>query len=235
MRRYRLLLAAAVAALSCGVAAPASAQWAVVDVEAILRAETQIQHAITQIEQLKAQVTNQAAMLRSLKTDVTGPISQITGQATQILQQAKGLGYGAQDITTQLKSLYSIAPGATFADTQSAYAAWSAENASTLEQALNLQNQIARGQSTTSSQVAAAVAASQGAPGQTAAIQATNQLLATVSAQLTQLQTLMITQARAEQTLLAQAQASRAAGEADSARAWTYTPPASRVSNPGKL
>ena len=45
--------------------------------------------------------------------------------------------------------------------------------------------------------------------------QATNQLLATMTGQLTQLQNLLITQARAEQTLAAQMQASQAAGAAD--------------------
>jgi P-type conjugative transfer protein TrbJ len=98
-----------------------------------------------------------------------------------------------------------------------------------------MQNRIAQGQPVTTSQVTSAVGASQGAAGQTSAIQATNQLLATVTAQLTQLQALLITQARAEQTLAAQAQASQAAGAADSQRFWTTTPPASRVQNPGQL
>jgi P-type conjugative transfer protein TrbJ len=98
-----------------------------------------------------------------------------------------------------------------------------------------MQNLIAQNQPTTTSQVQAAVAASQGAAGQTSAIQATNQLLATVSAQLTQLQNLLITQARAEQVLAAQAQASQAAGAADSQRFWSVTAPSSRVQNPGTL
>ena len=59
--------------------------------------------------------------------------------------------------------------------------------------------------------------------------------MATVTGQLTQLQNLLITQARAEQMLAAQTQASQAAGAADSQRFWAVTPPASRVQNPGKL
>ena len=98
-----------------------------------------------------------------------------------------------------------------------------------------MQNQIARGQPTTAAQVAQAVQASQGAAGQTAAIQATNQLLATVSAQLTQLQNLLITQARAEQTLAAQAQATQAAANADRQRFWNVSQPTSRLSDPGHL
>ena len=196
----------------------------------------QIANQIEQINHLKSQLSNQALMLQSLKTDITGPIAQITGQATQLLQQAKGLGYGAQSIGEQFKSLYPTSmAGMSLADTQTSLQSWRNTNAESLQQALDLQNQIAQGQTTTAAQVASVVGASQSAPGQTAAIQATNQLLATVSGQLTQLQNLMITQARAEQTLAAQAAASQAAGAADSQRFWSVTAPASRVNNPGSL
>lgn len=235
----------AVAALSLSLlsSAPAHAQLIVHDpttyVQALATAQNaaqQVSHALTQIQQLKDQLTNQALMLQSMKTDITGPIAQITGQATQLLQQAQGLGYSAQSIAQQFSSLYPTSmAGATLADTQSSLTSWRDTNAKALQQALDMQNQIARGQTTTATQVASAVSASQSAPGQTAAIQATNQLLATVSGQLTQLQNLMITQARAEQTLAAQAAASQAAGAADSQRFWSTPAPASRVSNPGSL
>lgn len=243
MHSYRRTLSVAVAALACVVAAPASAQFTVFDptnyAQTLITAKNsieQVSHALTQIQQLQSQLQNQVLMLQGLKTDITGPIAQITGQATAILQQAQGLGYTGQNIAQQFASLYpSSMAGASFASTQASYAAWRQENAGALQQALEMQNRIAQGQPTTAAQVAAAVQASQGAPGQTAALQATNQLLATVSAQLTQLQNLLITQARAEQTLTAQMQAAQAAGQADSTRAWTYTPPPSRVQNPGQL
>jgi P-type conjugative transfer protein TrbJ len=213
-----------------------SAQMAVVDVKAIFQAEQQVSNSLTQIQRLESQLTNQAAMLQKLQTDVTGPIQQIASQATGILQQAQGIGYGAQSTVQQFASLYpSSMAGASLATTQASLTTWRANNAQALQQALAMQNLIAQGQPTTTSQVQAAVAASQGAAGQTSAIQATNQLLATVSAQLTQLQTLLITQARAEQVLAAQAQASQAAGAADSQRFWSVTAPTSRVQNPGTL
>ena len=215
---------------------PAQAQMAVVDVKAILQAEQQVSNELTQIQRLESQLTNQAAMLQKLQTDVTGPITQIASQATGILQQAQGIGYGAQNIAGQYASLYpQTMPGASLATTQASLASWRNNNALAIQQALAMQNLIAQGQPTTTSQVQAAVSASQGAAGQTSAIQATNQLLATVSAQLTQLQNLLITQARAEQVLAAQAQASQATGAADSQRYWNVTAPASRVQNPGTL
>jgi P-type conjugative transfer protein TrbJ len=236
-RRSTLFFAALAAGLL--LAAPplaAQAQVAVVDLRAILQAEQQVSQGLTQIQRLESQLSNQAAMLQHLQTDITGPIAQITGLATAVLQQAQGIGYGAQNIALQYASLYpTTMPGASLASTQASLATWRQNNALALQQALQMQNQIAQGQPTTSAQVASAVSASQGAAGQTAAIQASNQILATVSAQLTQLQNLLITQARAEETLAAQVQGTQAAGAADSQRFWSTTAPASRVQNPGQL
>jgi P-type conjugative transfer protein TrbJ len=214
----------------------AHAQMAVIDIRAILQAQQQLANSLTQIQRLQAQITNQAAMLQKLPTDMTGPVAQIARQATGILQQAQGLGYGSQTIAHQYATTYpSTQPGASLATTQASLATWRRNNALALQQALQVQNSVAQGQPVTSAQVASAVSASQGAAGQTSAIQATNQLLATVTAQLSQLQSLLITQARAEQTLAAQAQASQAAGAADSQRFWATTAPASRVLNADTL
>lgn len=197
---------------------------------------TAISNQLTQIQRLESQLTNQAAMLQKMQTDITGPIQQIASQATGILQQAQGIGYGAQNITSQFASLYPQSmTGASLANTQASLATWRTNNVQAIQDALAMQNLIAQGQPTTTAQVQSAISASQGAAGQTSAIQATNQLLATVTAQLTQLQNLLITQARAEQTLAAQAQASQAAGAADSQRFWAVTAPGSRVANPGSL
>jgi P-type conjugative transfer protein TrbJ len=237
MRKRHILSAVALAtALFAAMPPPASAQMAVIDLRAIAQAEQQVSNELTQIQRLESQLTNQAQMLQRLQTDVTGPITQITSQATGILQQAQGIGFGAQNVAQQYAALYpSTMPGASLATTQASLATWRQNNALALQQAMQMQNKIAQGQPVTTSQVTSAIGASQGAPGQTSAIQATNQLLATVTSQLTQLQALLITQAHAEQTLAAQAQASQAAGAADSQRFWTTTPPASRVQNPGQL
>jgi P-type conjugative transfer protein TrbJ len=215
---------------------PAEAQMAVIDVKAILQAEQQVSQGLTQIQRLEAQLANQAQMLQRLETNVTAPLAQITGQAQSILQQAQGLGYGGQSIAKQFQQLYPTSmSGASFAQTQGALASWRQTTSQTLQQAMTLQNQIVSAQPTTTSAVSSAVTASQGAAGQTAAIQATNQLLAAVSTQLTQLQSLLITEARAQQVALAQAQAAQAAGQADSQRFWATPAPATRVQNPGQL
>ncbi|HEX4097536.1 MAG TPA: conjugal transfer protein TrbJ [Caulobacteraceae bacterium] len=236
--RSRIAFAALGGVLAFALAAPppADAQMVVIDPKAIIQAEQQVSGQLTQIQRLESQLANQAQMLQKLESDATGPIFQIAGQATSILQQAQGIGYGAQNVAAQYAKLYpSSMSGASLATTQSSLATWRQNNSLALQQAWQTQNTIAQGQATTTAQVRSAVTASQGAAGQTSAIQATNQLLASVSAQLTELQNLLITQARAEQTLAAQAQASQATGAADSQRFWTVTAPASRVQNPGSL
>ena len=236
LRPTRLTVLGAVLALALVTPPIAHAQMAVIDVKSILQAEQQVSNQLTAIQRLEQQLSNQAQMLQKMQTDVTGPIAQITGQATHILQQAQGVGYGAQNIAQQYANLYpSTMPGASLATTQASLTTWRNNNALAIQQALQMQNQIAQGQPVITSQVQTAVAASQSAAGQTSAIQATNQLLATVTGQLTQLQNLLITQARATQLLAGQGQSSQAAGLADSQRFWSVTAPSSRVQNPGQL
>ena len=237
--RNRPALTAVAAALVLSLAGappPVRAQMAVIDVRAIVQAEQQVSNQLAAIQRLEAQLSNQALMLQKMETDVTAPVFQIESGATRILQQAQGIGYGAQNVAQQYAKLYpTTMAGASLATTQASLATWRANNSLAIQQALQVQTQIAQGQTTTTAQVKTAVTASQAAAGQTSAIQATNQLLATVSAQLPQQQTRLLTQGRAEQLLAGQGQASQAAGAADSQTFWTVTAPASRVQNPGSL
>ena len=244
--RSRITLTAVGAVLALTLLAPppaAHAQMAVIDLKAIAQAESQVQNQLSainnqlvQIQRLESQLSNQALMLQKMETDVTGPILSIETQATQILQNAQGIGYGAQNVAQTFANLYpSTMPGASLQTTQASLATWRTNNTAAIQAALQAQNQIVQSQGTVTTQVQTAVAASQGASGQTGAIQAGNQLLAAATKQLTDLQNLLITQSRAQQLLAAQAQASQATGLADSQRFWTSTAPASRVQNPGTL
>jgi type IV secretion system protein TrbJ len=234
------------AALALALAAgppPARAQMAVIDLKAIGQAEQQVQNQLTainnqlvQTQRLGSQLSNQALMLQKMETDVTGPILSIESQATAILQNAQGIGFGAQNVATSFANLYpSTMPGASLATTQASLATWRTNNTAAIQAALQAQNHIVQNQPTVTTQVTTAVAASQAAAGQTGAIQAGNQLLATVTKQLTDLQNLLITQSRAQQLLYAQGQASQTTGLADSQRYWNVTAPGSRVQNPGTL
>ena len=229
--RKLLTTTALVVALGLGMTTtgpqPAHAQMTVIDPTAIAQAIKQVTQQLQQIQQLKAQLTNQAAMLQKLGTDVTGPLQSITSQATQLLQQAQGIGYNSQNLSQQYQQTYPAnMQGMSFAQITQALAGWQTNSRQTLQEAMATQNQIVQAQPATANAVNGAVTASQGAAGQTGAIQATNQLLAALSTQLTQLQTILITQGRAEQTAASQAQAAEAAGDAEHTRVFHGPAPA---------
>lgn len=205
--------------LATGGARTATAQVTVYDPAAVAQMVKQVSQGLQQIQTLQAQLTNSERMLQTLGLDVTGPLRDIAGQATALLRQAQGLGYSAADISRDFSSLYhGDLAGLTPAALADKLTAWDQASRQTLQEALQVQNQIAQAQGTTASAVGAAVDASQAAAGQTAAVQATNQLLAALSTQLTQLQTLLITQGRQAQTYEAERRALVSKGEADSER-----------------
>ena len=230
------MVAAVATGMTATVPQPATAQVTVIDPVAIAQAIKQVSQQLQEIAQLEAQLNNEAAMLRNLGTNVTGPLLTINAQATQLLQQAQGIGYNSQSVAQQYNQVYpATMQGMSFAQIIQALTTWQTNSRQTLQEAMATQNQIVQAQTVTANAVSGAVAASQGAAGQTGAIQATNQLLAALSTQLTQLQTILITQARAAQTAEAQAQAAQAAGAAESQRYWNVQKPASRVTDPSSL
>jgi P-type conjugative transfer protein TrbJ len=229
LSRRALLAAGPFGALVWG-ALPAAAQITVYDPAAVAQMLKQVSQGLQQLQALQAQLSNSERMLQSLGLDVTGPLRDIAGQAAAVLRQAQGLGYDAAALSRDFAALYprdlaGLSPAA-LADK---LAAWSQASRQTLQEALQVQGQIAQAQGVTAEAVSGAVAASQGAQGQTAAVQATNQLLAALSTQLTQLQTLLITQARQVQTYEAEKRAIAAKAEANRQRWGTLPPPTPRL------
>lgn len=224
----RVLLAAGPLAL-LGLAAPARAQVTVYDPAAVTQMLRQVSQGLQQIQALQAQLANSERMLQGLGVDVTGPLRDIAAQATDLMRQSQGLGYNAADLSRDFAALYpgdlaGLSPAA-LADK---LAAWNQASRQTLQEAMQVQGQIVQAQGQTAGAVTGAVAASQAAAGQTAAVQATNQLLAALSVQLTQLQTLLISQARQVQTFEAERRALAAKAEADRQRLSVLPPPALR-------
>nr|WP_295114124.1 conjugal transfer protein TrbJ [uncultured Caulobacter sp.] len=216
---------------TAGVAGQARAQVTVYDPAAVAQAIKTVSNGLSQIQALQSQLTNQARMLQTLGVDVTGPLRDIAGQATALLQQARGLGYQAANISQTFADLYpDDLSGLSARDLAARLASWSQSSRQTLQDAMAVQNQIVQAQGATGQAVASAVGASQSAAGQTAAIQATNQLLAALSTQLTQLQTLIITQARQAETWEAERRAVVTKSEADRQRNSAVTRGAPRFS-----
>jgi len=208
--------------LLCGTAG-AQAQVTVFDPYNYFEAITSVSQSLQQLQQLQSQLQAQQAMLKSLGSDFTQPLAAINSQAASILQQARGLGFSSSQIATQYGSTYPTSvSGMSGSQISAALSAWHNATSQSLQTALSTQNQVAASQATATTATQNAVAASNAAGGQTGAVQATNQLLATVSSQLTQLEDILITQARAQEMLAAQQQSdgaatSTAAGSANAA------------------
>lgn len=217
--RRHLLLAGAAVLASPGLASPAHAQVTVYDPAAVAQAIKQVSQGLQQIQALKDQLAQQAQMIARLGVDVTGPLGQIVSEATGLLRQAQGLGYQAVDLTKSFAQMYpDDLSGVSAADLAARLAAWSQASRGALQEAMQVQSQIAQTQPVTANAVSAAIAASQSAAGQTAAVQATNQLLAVLSTQFMQLQTLLITQARQGETAEAERRALVSKAAADRQR-----------------
>lgn len=218
-RRRTILLGAGACAMLSVAGGPAHAAMTVYDPAAVAQAIKQVNQGLQQIQALRDQLTQQAQMIAKLGVDVTGPLGQIATEATQLLKQAQGLGYDALDLSRSFAQLYpSDLAGLSPKELAAKLAAWNQASRQTLQEAMAVQSQIAQAQPATSAAVRAAVSASQDAAGQTAAVQATNQLLAALATQLTQLQTLLISQARQAETFEAERRALMAKGGADAER-----------------
>ncbi|MBO9547136.1 conjugal transfer protein TrbJ [Caulobacter sp.] len=202
-----------------GLATPAWTQVTVYDPAAVTQMLKQVSQGLQQIQTLQAQLANSERMLQSLGVDVTGPLRDIASQATGLMRQSQGLGYNAADLSRDFAALYPAdLAGLSPAALADKLAAWNQASRQTLQEAMQVQSQIVQAQGQTAGAVSGAVSASQAAQGQTAAVQATNQLLAALSVQLTQLQTLLISQARQVQTFEAEKRALAVKAEADRQR-----------------
>jgi len=153
-------------------------------------------------------------MIQSLGADATSStLAVINANAQQILQQAAGIGFNSANAGQTFAGAYPAAAtvaGFNSAQLAGALSTWRSNNTAALQTAIRMQSEIATDQGSTTSAVQNAVEASNSASGQTAAIQATNQLLAAVAAQLAQLQAILITQGQAEASLAAASQNSAA-------------------------
>ena len=201
---------------------PAQAQYEVYDPwtyqeQAITYAQAvqQVAQGVQQLQQLESQLTAQQAMVQNLGSDSTsGSLAVVNASALQILQQAQGIGFGSANAGQAFATAYpmtSTVAGFNNSQLASALNAWQTNNSAALQTAVRMQSQIASNQAATTTAVQNVVDASNAASGQTGAIQATNQLLAAVAAQLAQLQAILITQGQAQATLAAQQQVNAAA------------------------
>lgn len=208
--RNRLILIAAVAALALPTAAMADI---VFDPTNFAEAVDAVEQDLQLVEQFKQQIQNQLAMLQGWGYSQLAGILQEMGVWQQVFGQA-GTTYTSSDPGTSLNQQYPDDPtdytSATDASIQSMRDAWDQEDRSVLVENRTVQNDSYQSLATTAQIIGNDLAQSNAAPGQTAAVQAGNEELATVVTQLQTLQAQEITDARGEAERVAQDQAEAA-------------------------
>lgn len=179
--------------------APASG-YPVFDISNFMQAVKQVQNGVQQIEQLKAQIENQKKMLQgwnfSQIDDTLRRFDAVRGE----LDRAGNL-YRSTNPRQQLDGQFPT----TFEDhtlvdnpTVNLREQWLARQRDALTENRRVQNVVYADLAATRRRVSEYIEKSNAAPGMTAAVQANNELTATLIQQLQALQTLEISRARAE-------------------------------------
>lgn len=206
-----IAIAAAVAAL------PMAAYGDVVfDPSNYAKAVIQVQHDVQLVKLFQQQVQNELAMLRNWNFTELPGILQSMNVWQQVFGQA-GTTYSSANPGGALSNQYPSNPsnyaGMTDAAYQSMQDGWSQEQRSVLVENRTVQNQTYLDLQPAAQRIGDYVKHSNSASGATSAVQAGNEELATLVAQLQSLQAREITDGRAEVERAAQAQAEQAYAE----------------------
>jgi P-type conjugative transfer protein TrbJ len=208
--RKRILIAAAAAALFVPAAAFADI---VFDPTNFAEAVIQVADDVQMVEQLYQEVTNGVAMVKSWNFTQLPGILQSMNVWEQVFGQA-GATYTSTDPGTTLNTQYPSDPGnyanMTDASYQSMQNGWDQEVRNVLVENRKVQNETYLNLQPTAQRIQSYVEHSNSASGATSAMQAGNEEVATLVAQLQALQAQEITDARAEVERNAQDQAEQA-------------------------
>jgi P-type conjugative transfer protein TrbJ len=208
--RKRILIAAAAAALFVPAAAFADI---VFDPTNFAEAVIQVADDVQMVDQLYQEVTNGVAMVKSWNFTQLPGILQSMNVWEQVFGQA-GATYTSTDPGTTLNSQYPTDPSSygnmTDANYQSMENGWDQEARRVLIENRTVQNQTYLNLQPTAQRIQSYVEHSNSASGATSAMQAGNEEVATLVAQLQALQAQEITDARGEVERNAQDQAEQA-------------------------
>jgi P-type conjugative transfer protein TrbJ len=189
--------------LLAAMVTPAGAQFGmdiVYDPSAYGQLITQVSYQVQQLDELIQQVQQGQTMLQSLGTDITPGLANLIQQSQSLLQSLNGISATGASLTSLLNSEYPTDFSSVTDPSQliSQMAQMQTQVRSAMENSASLQSQVAQNQPQIAAAVQSGVTASNSAVGPTAALQATNQLLAALSTQLADLQNLLISHFRAE-------------------------------------
>ena len=204
-KKLATLLLATTLALG-GMAAPATAQWAVFDAsnyaQNVLEAARALQQINNQIQSLQNEanmLTGMGKNLQSLNVSSLGSIVSDLTQISTLMNQAQGISFNVNASQTAFAQTYpqsytaSTTNGTLAAD---ALKRWQDAMAA-FHQTLTVQSQVAQNVQTDTATLSQLVTASEGAVGNLQVSQATNELLALSIKQQLQIQSMMAAQYRA--------------------------------------
>ncbi len=206
-------LAIALVALA-GMCGSARAQIAVFDGASYGQLIQQVSQGAQEISNLEQQLQAQKAMLESLPQSALGNLLPIVGETSGLINQIQGIQQTSSSLLSNLDQSYPTSfTGQTPLQMQSAIAAMQDQNRQAITSAMQIQDQIAQAQPAISNSISSAENASASAPGPTAAIQATNQLVGNVASQLTEQNALLSSADRAQQQAALAEQSKQAASD----------------------
>ena len=204
MKRHKLLPILLASALCVAAAMPASAQFGfgsvVYDPTAVGQLITQVNNQIQMLNSLVTQVQQGQAMLNPLGSNIVPGLSSLMQNTQNLVNNLNNIGNTGASLTNALSAQYPT----NFSNLNSVsgilakLSTMQTQTRSAMESSVAMQNQIAGNQGQISSAMGSAVQASNAASGPTAALQATNQILATLSQQISDLQSILIAHMRAE-------------------------------------
>lgn len=204
------------------------------DPQALVQNVQKVVQLVQQVESAAQQVQNQLHELAHLNSgvapDVPAVVAGIQGQLDASLYSTASPG---GQLDARFPADMSNVTGNQF---QSDAATWTANQRQALAENRQLENQVYRDMDTTRQQVQGIVEASNAASGETAAVQAHNDLMAVASGELAKLQTLKTARSRLKTERLArqQSELSYAAAEQGRVRSdWDNpAPPTGSVTDP---
>jgi P-type conjugative transfer protein TrbJ len=206
MNRQKLFPILMASALCVATATPASAQFGfgsvVYDPAAVGQLLTQINNQIQMLNNMVTQLQQGQAMLNPLGSNILPGLSSLMQNTQTLVNNLNNIGTTGTSLTSALSAQYPT----DFSNLSSVSAllvklsAMQTQTRSAMESSVAMQNQIAGNQGQISGAMSSAVNASNAASGPTAALQATNQILATLSQQISDLQSILIAHMRAEES-----------------------------------
>jgi len=239
-RRRKALAALALAAataMALGPARRAAACWfdpIIFDPQIYAQNALQVAQVGEQVDAASQQIQNQLQELAHLGSGVTPNVPAVV---QGIAGQLNASLYGTTSPVGQLDSRFPAdMSNVTWGQFQSNQATWASDQRQALVENRQLEDQVYRDMETTRQQVQGIVNASNAAPGETAAAQAHNDLMAVASGELAKLQTLKAARSRVKTERLALQQSELSYGAAEQSRVragWDDpTPPSRTVADP---